>query len=180
MHEWNLIVTLIPGPLHERQLMGALSNLGRFWFTPFKDVLVGKVEDRVVFLETLRTAQQTGARWMLNLARVIPVDRRFHFTPQTLSQQLKEAAASLLRPIPGRSFHVRLERRGLAGCVPTQQIEREVADYVFELAAAQGIELHGDFHDPDFVVAAETLEEEGGLGLIRRDIRTRYPFVRTH
>ena len=100
---------------------------------------------------------------------------------ESLEPQLKQAAAALLERVPaGGSFHVRLERRGLAGRVATQEIERAVAEHLFELAAARGIALRTDFQDPDFVVAAETVGEECGVALVTRELRARYPFVRVH
>jgi hypothetical protein len=179
--DWNVIVTVVPGPHHAHDLLGALSGRGRFAFSDFKDVLLGQVGDVPAFLAGLLEAGAAGARWVANLARVIPVEQRFHFAPESLEPQLKQAAAALLERVPaGGSFHVRLERRGLAGQVATQEIERAVAEHLFELAAARGIALRTDFQDPDFVVAAETVGEECGVALVTRELRSRYPFVRVH
>ena len=54
---------------------------------------------------------------------------------------------------------------------------REVADRLFAIAAQQGKALRTDFDDPDYLVVAETLGEEGGVGLVTREQRSRYPFV---
>jgi hypothetical protein len=181
MKDWNVILTVVPGPHHARDLLGALSGRGRFAFSDFKDVLLGQVADVPAFLAGLLEAGAAGARWLANLARVIPVEQRFRFSPESLEPQLKQAAAALLDRVPaGGSFHVRLERRGLAGRVATQEIERAVAEHLFELAAARGIALRTDFQDPDFVVAAETVGEECGVALVTRELRARYPFVRVH
>jgi hypothetical protein len=181
MKDWNVLLTVVPGPHHARDLLGALSGRGRFAFSDFKDVILGQVADVPAFLAALLDAGAAGARWLANLARVIPVERRFHFSPESLESQLKQAAAALLDRVPaGGSFHVRLERRGLAGRVATQQIERAVAEHLFELGATRGIELRTAFDDPDFVVAAETVGEECGVALVTRELRTRYPFIRVH
>jgi len=46
-----------------------------------------------------------------------------------------------------------------------------------EDAAALLEALRTDFDDPDYLVVAETLGEEGGVGLVTREQRSRYPFV---
>jgi tRNA(Ser,Leu) C12 N-acetylase TAN1 len=74
---------------------------------------------------------------------------------------------------------VRLERRGHAGEIATPEVERAVADHLFTLAAARGLQLRTDFTDPDYIVVAETLGDECGVALITRAMRTRYPFVHT-
>ncbi len=101
------------------------------------------------------------------------------FQPETLEGLLKEAVAPLLARMSAGSFCVRLERRGLAGKLPSADIERAVADHAYALAASQGKSMRTDFADPDFVIAAETLGGECGLALITRSLRERFPFVQT-
>lgn len=175
--EWNVIVTVRPGAGHEHQLLGALAQFGRFRPTRFPGVCMGRVEDAAALLEALRHAVQSGKHWADRLARVIPVEATFTFTPETLAEQFKQAAAPFVDRMASGSFHVRLERRGLEGKVPSQAIEREVADHLFAIAARQGKALRTDFEDPDYLVVAETLGEECGVGLVTREQRSRYPFV---
>ncbi len=175
--EWNVIVTVRPGTGHEHQLLGALAQFGSFRPTRFHGVCIGRVEDAGALLEALRRAVESGKRWAARLARVIPVDTVFAFTPETLAEQFKQAAAPFVDRMASGSFHVRLERRGLEGKVPSQAIEREVADHLFAIAAGQGKALSTDFDDPDYLVVAETLGEECGVGLVTRELRSRYPFV---
>jgi hypothetical protein len=66
---------------------------------------------------------------------------------------------------------------GLAGRIPTQEIERAVADHLFTLAHAHGTHLETDFEDPDCVVAAETIGDQCGVALITRELSSRYRFV---
>lgn len=75
------------------------------------------------------------------------------------------------------SFHLRLERRGLAETLPSDRVEREVADHLYSLAEARGVALHTSFHDPDYVLVAETVGAECGVALLPRALRERYPFV---
>ncbi|HTT40692.1 MAG TPA: THUMP domain-containing protein [Burkholderiales bacterium] len=177
MKNWNLIVTIVPGPGHVHEALEHLRALGRFALSSFKDVCVGQVQDVTAFLDGLHAARASGESWVDFIGRVLPIQRTFAFTPESLQERIKEAVTPLLAEMRSGSFHVRLERRGLAGRIPTQEIERAVADHVFTLAQAQGVQLETDFADPDYVVVIETLGEQGGVALIPREVRNRYPWV---
>lgn len=179
MKNWNVIVTTLPGVERERALLKELKRLGEFHPTQFKDVCLGRVPDTAQFLEVVRQAGEDQAPWVVNLARVIPVAKTFHFTPETFAAQLKEAVAPYLEEIAGGTFYVRVERRGLAGKIMSQAVEREVADHLFALAESQGKQPHASFQDPDFIVAAETIGDECGVALLSRELRQRYHFVQT-
>jgi len=177
---WNVIVTVQPGPHFEREVLGALAQFGRFRATPFRDVCVGRVDDRHAFLEALREARAARAPWAQHLGRVIPVDASFWFTPETFAERLKQTVAPWVARIGSGSFCVRIERRGFAGEVKTQDIERAVGEHVHALASAKGSSPRTAFDDPDFVIAAETLGNECGVALLPRALRETYPFVRAH
>lgn len=181
MHmDWNVILTVQPGPHTQRELLGALARFGRFRATPFRDVCVGRVDDRRTFLEALREARATGAPWAQHLGRVIPIDSLFWFTAETFTERLKETVAPFVARIGSGSFCVRIERRGFAGEVKTQDIERAIGEHVHALASAQGMSPRTAFDDPDFVIAAEMLGNECGVALLPRALRETYPFVRVH
>jgi len=178
MKDWNLVVTIIPGPRHLREVLRQLGRLGWFASTSFKDVCVGKVEDVPRFLEDVLAARTRAEPWANMIARVIPVERTFTFTPDSLADQLQNALAPLLDRMQSGTFCVRIERRGLAGRIPTQEIERAVAAHIFTLAEARGTRLETDFGNPDYILAAETLGDQCGVTLILREQSSRYPFLR--
>jgi len=177
--EWNVIVTIRPGPQHEHEALSALAQFGRFRATHFRDLCLGQVRETAIFLEALRTALEQGARWRDCIARVIPAEQTFSFSSGTLEERLKQAVAPLAARMSKGSFCVRIERRGLAGKGRTREIEAALGDHLSELAAAQGTELRIDLEDPDFVVAAEIVGPECGVSLLPRALRERYPFVQT-
>jgi tRNA(Ser,Leu) C12 N-acetylase TAN1 len=176
---WNLVVTAVPGPRHVHDLLAGLRRFGHFATTSFKDVIIGEVQDPAALFEAVTQARARSEPWAMVLGRAIPIETRFWFTPDTLVAQLCTAAEGLLDRLAGGSFHVRLERRGHVGELASPAIERAVADHLFTLAEARGIRIRTDFHDPDNVLVAETLGDECGVGLIGRELRTRYPFVHT-
>ncbi|MCX7892693.1 MAG: THUMP domain-containing protein [Burkholderiales bacterium] len=175
--DWNAIVTVTPGPHHERDALGALARFGRFHRTAFKGVCAGRVEDPVAFLEAIRAAREAGEPWAGEIGRVIPVERTFAFTPESFADELKAAVAPFAERLASGTFCVRVERRGMAGALDTPRIEREVADHIAALAEARGVLLRTALEDPDFLIAAETLGGECGVMLIPRALRSRYPFL---
>lgn len=176
---WNIIVTSLPGSGSEYRLLHELRAMGKFHTTEFRDVCIGYVEDVTNFLEAIRQAEAEGSPWVKDLGRVIPVEKTFHFTPESLVEQLKEAVTPYVGSISGGTFHVRLERRGLIGQVISPEVERSVAKHLFALAEKEGHEVIASFKDADYIVAAETLGHECGVSLLSRDLRQRYHFVKT-
>jgi len=179
MEGWNIVITVIPGPDNEPRLLHGLRRLGAFRRSHFKDVLIGHHPmDVAGFLSALKQAREADEAWVRPLARVIPVEHIFRFTADTLAQQFKQWAASVVSRMTGGScFHVRLERRGMEGLVDTPRVEREVADQVFARAEELGKPLSVSFSDPDYIIAAETLGDECGVALLDRELRHRFPFV---
>ena len=174
---WNVIVTTLPGRPRFLAALKGLRRLGEFRATSFRDVCLGHVEDGGLFLEALLAARAGAETWALAVARAIPVEQTFAFTPETLAAQLKVVLAPLAVRMGAASFHLRLERRGLADLLPSGRIEREVADHLYSVAEARGVALHTSFDDPDYVLAAETVGAECGVALLSRAMRERYPFV---
>lgn len=179
MENWNVIATILPGPGHMRRVLDALNQWGEFHPAAFKDVCLGRADDVAALLEGIRQAREAGRAWCGGLARVIPLERTFRFTPGSLVEQLKEAVAPFAEGMSGGTFCVRLERRGLAGQVMSQEVEREVAEYLFGLMEARGKSPRASFADPDDIVAAETLGDECGVALLTREMRDLYPFIQT-
>jgi len=114
---WNVIVTVVPGPGRESHLLRQFRRLGQFEPTEFKDVCVGRIEDVAQFLETLCIGRENNEPWLAELGRVIPIEQTFPFVPQALTEQLKQAVAPFVARMTEGTFHVRLERRGLLGQV---------------------------------------------------------------
>lgn len=177
MKLWNLLVTVRPGPQHVQRVLDALRRHGEFHRTSFRDVCIGRVDDIESLLEAVHDAIAAGKAWTQAIGRVVPVEATFPFTPGTLTESLKAAAAPLAARLADGTFCVRVERRGLAGAVDSAKLERAVAEHFIALAQASGRKLVVSLEDPDFLLAAETIGTECGVGLITRELRRRFPFV---
>jgi tRNA(Ser,Leu) C12 N-acetylase TAN1 len=175
--DWNVIVTVRAGPGAEHRVLGALARFGRFHATAFRGVIVGRVPDVAALLDGVERAHDAGRPWAASVARVIPAEVVFSFTPETLADRLKEAVAAFTRRLTDGSFCVRLERRGFEGRLPSAAVERAVGEHMHALAASEGKQMRTCFDDPDFIVAAETVGEECGIALLDRALRERHPLV---
>jgi tRNA(Ser,Leu) C12 N-acetylase TAN1 len=178
VQQWNLIVTVVPGPHHIHDVRSSLGYLGHFWLTSFRDVLIGWTDDTQTLLQAITEAREKDKRWSHMIGRVIPVQNVFFFTADSLTEQLKRAVAPLVKEMQSGRFYFRLERRGMAGQIPSQEVEQAVAAHLVSLADDKDIELTTDFEDPDFVVAAETIGNECGVCLLTRELMKQFPFVR--
>lgn len=175
--DWNVIATVLEGPGHEKALLRGLRRYGEFHPTEFKNVCIGRVDVTAAFLETVREAQADNEEWTRYLARLIPIERTFHFDAQGFVERLKEAVAPFAERMGAGDFCMRIERRGMLGQLHSQEAEREVADYLVDLLQSRGQQLGTDFDDPDWIVVCETVSAEAGVALLNRETRQRYDFV---
>jgi tRNA(Ser,Leu) C12 N-acetylase TAN1 len=174
---WNVVITLVPGPHHLSDVLGALDRFGRFSATSFKDVCVGQVGDVPAMLEGIAHARAVQKGWSLAIGHVVPVETTFLFEPDQLAEEANRELARLWERLPEGSVCVRVKRRGLAGRVHSQEVERAVADHVITLAENAGKRLSVSLSDPDCTIVIETLDRVAGIGLVTREQRDRYPFT---
>jgi tRNA(Ser,Leu) C12 N-acetylase TAN1 len=178
--DWNVVLTVVPGPRHVSEVLGALARFGRFSPTSFKDVCVGRVSDVPAMLEAIGEARALQKDWGLAVGHVVPVETTFAFEPDRLADEVKRHAQRLFEGLPEGSLCVRVKRRGLAGQVHSQQVEQAVAEHIMTMAESAGKRLSVSLSDPDCTIVVETLDTIAGIGLITRAQRERYPFIAVH
>ena len=176
VRRWNVLAT---ARNHEQgHLARRLKRFGDFRWSPFHGVLVGRVEDHQAFFEQLRRGEEIEPGFLLPLARLIPLDRTFLFSADTLIPLLKGEAQGYAERIGDGSFHVRVERRGHKDELRSRSIEEALAGAVIESSVQGGRSPHVDFRDPDFIISVEIVGDECGIGLIAKSLREQYPFVK--
>jgi tRNA(Ser,Leu) C12 N-acetylase TAN1 len=174
--DWDVVVTSREGG--QRRLRRALGRLARLRRCDFRNVLVARVDNVEAFLEAV--AQRLAERPLIAgwLGKILPIERTFPVDVTTFVAQVCAESTRFLDRLAGRSFHVRVERRGHKGVLNTHEIERAIGEHVYEALVARGTPASVSFRDPDAVLVVEVLGPMAGMGLVTRDLHARFPFVR--
>ena len=173
MWNFNLLVTLaVDGRFYT--LLRELSLHGEFHKNEYYGTILGHVPDPLAFLELIRSRREDNPQAFAGLGRVIPFEHCVLFTPDTFVTQLQAALTPYAQRLLGQRFYVRIERRGLKGRIISPEIERALDAFLLNLI---GETAQIDFTQPDIIIAIETFGERGGIGLLTRSLRERYPFV---
>ncbi len=158
----------------ERELLEQLRELGDFYQTDFRDVIRGRVENLEVFLQELEK------RNIFTLSRVVPIEKSFIFSPRRVVAEFCEFVKPLIEKIrKGESFSVIVERRGLKGTFSSQEVAKEVGTFISKvLEERDGEKPKVNLRDPDKVVIFETLGRWCGVGIISREMREKYFYLK--
>jgi tRNA(Ser,Leu) C12 N-acetylase TAN1 len=173
---WNVVVTSHEGT--QRRLRRALWPLVRLTRSGFRNVFVGQVDDPAAFLAAVAELRATRPALDQWLGKVVPVERTFAVDPATFQDRLREEAAPFVERLAGRSFHVRVERRGHKGVIDSHACEQALGASLWAALDARGARPVVDFRDPDLVLVVELVGDTAGLALVNRELRTRFPFVK--
>ncbi|HEV8663379.1 MAG TPA: THUMP domain-containing protein [Candidatus Methylomirabilis sp.] len=174
--DWNILLTAADGC--GREAVRALRAFGRFRFTGYRNVLVGRVADPLAFLQAMQESAGRGEVPGRLITRVVPVERTFPVTAETFLQDVQAALREAVTRHPGPRFFVRLDRRGFKGRVNTQDMERALGTFVAETIRAGGGTPGVSFADPDVIFLLETVGETAGLSVIPRALRLASPLLK--
>lgn len=175
--EWNVVVS-VHGDAFVRAC-GLLEQFGELRRTDYYNVVVLHVEDLDGFLARLARLVENAPQVRDVISRVLPVQAAFDFRDvEDFQDKAREQALAWLPRLAGKSFHVRLHRRGLKGRLSTPAEERFLDDALLEALAAQDTPGRIDFDDPDMVIDLETVGTRAGMALWTREDLQRYPFLR--
>lgn len=177
MWPFNIVATMA-GSGRYRHMLEDLAPFGEFRRTEFQGVALGQVADPLTLLETIRRERERKFYAFQDLGRIIPVECSFVFEVDGFTDQLKEIFSAFFERLCGKSFFVLLERRGHQGEIISPQLERQMDAFILGGLENKGSTGRIDFSDPDVIVAVETVGDRFGVGLITRELMTRYSFVR--
>ena len=176
MLDWNVVVTVQEDGYP--QAMKLLRRFGGVGKTDYFNLLVLRVSDHRQLLEELREEGERDPDLLRPLASVIPVLQTFLFrTPQEFEERARQAVVAWLPALQGKSFHVRMHRRGFKGKLSGMEEEQLLDRYLLEALELAGSRGRITFEDPDAIVAVETLGGRAGLSLWSRDDLERYPLL---
>lgn len=177
MKDANAVVNLNGRGL--RQAIGVLGVFGPVRKTGFFNVLLLKASDIQDMLESLKNMMTADPGSLSFLARLIPVTNSFTFqTPGEFEEKAKEAALGWLDGLGGRSFHVRMRRRGFKGKMSGLDEEHFLDSLLLDALEEKGTPGRITFDNPDAIIAVETVGQWAGLSIWRREDLEKYPFVK--
>ena len=123
MKEWNVVISIYQDGY--RQARRALQEFGSVERTPYHNVLVMRVDDPTALLEAVERKTQEVPALYDAVSRIAPAARTFEFhSIGEFKEKARSIALESLPRITGRSFHVRLHRRGPGHELRSQEVER--------------------------------------------------------
>lgn len=176
MKDWNVILTAYMNK--GRQLLRMVDSLGDFQGSGFHEVFIGKVPGLDKFLEDLRRLWEEEPDLSEVLSTVVPIRQVFPFTLENLLPRLQKETQDLLNDIGDSPFYVRLKRRGHKGELSSLSIEQELDSFLKELCARRGQRCRIDFDEAEKIIVIETIHNQCGIGLVSREMKARYPFIK--
>ena len=176
MKDWNVVITSYMR--QEHRLLKELAPLGEFHPSGFAAVLLGRVPDTPRFLETLKESWEKKPYLPELLSGVVPVRQVFPFTVANLVDRLQDELRALAPEIGSRAFYVRLKRRGHKGEIKSTEVEQALDRFLKEEFCALGQGCYVDFEHPEVIVVVELIHNQCGMGLVTREMKERYPFVK--
>jgi tRNA(Ser,Leu) C12 N-acetylase TAN1 len=177
MRDWNAIVT-VQGSGWKAALR-LLRGMAEVEPTAFYNVLLLKAADPHALLKAICDRAASEPEAVACLARVVPVARTFVFqTPEEFEARVREEVAALAPSLAGKSFYVRVHRRGFKGRVSSHAEEQLSSLALLEALERAGTPGRVTFEDPDAVVLVETIGSQAGLSVWSREDLRRYPFIR--
>lgn len=175
--DWNVVVTVDEDFDAAEEELAALGSVSR---TEYFNVLVMKVEDRDAFLRDLedrgRMVPPLLKRW---LSRVEPAQHTIQFqSGDEFEKQASKVIRELAPKLAGKSFHVRMHRRGFRDDLDSGEEEREMAGVVYETLEEEGLEEPSvTFDDPDAILVIETVSNRAGISLWTREDLEEHPIL---
>lgn len=179
MDDWNVIVTVYQDRRSFRRALNLLRPLGEIAPSAFHNVLLMRVESIDGFLRDFSAMIAAEPGILNDISRVVPVRETFGFRDQKdFQESLRRIALGWLPRLMGRSFHVRMHRRGLKSVLQSPTEERFLDEVLF--AALKDAQAPGriSFDDPDVVIDVESLGHRAGVALWTREDLARFPFLK--
>ncbi len=177
MQEWNVVISV--NEHGYKRAFDVFRGFGEVRRTEFFNVLQMRAVDVKGMLDALRESWMRNPDSLSFLSRLVPVSHTFIFnSTEEFEAKTKDAVRGWTPLLAGKSFHVRIRRRGFKGRFSSPQEERILDTLLLgELEKSNNPGRIG-FDHPDAVIAIETIGTWAGSSLWTREDLERYPFVR--
>lgn len=165
--EWNAIVSIYRSG-HKRALE-ALAKLGRVEPSSYHHVLVVSVDDPLGLIATVEQQAKQDPALYGAIARVAPAMRNFEFrSTNAFYERIKPIVCEWTLALAGRSFHVRMHRRGGPVDLHATEVEQRLDGIIREATGVAGKSATVCFDRPDAVIVIDTVGARAGVSLWTR------------
>lgn len=177
MQDWNVVLTVNKNGF--KDAFRKLSRFGLIQKTGFFNVLFLRAYEISRMLDTLREWTSADPNALSFLSRLTPVTHTFTFqSAAEFEEKAKEIVLAWAPELAGKSFHVRMRRRGFKGKLSGLEEEQFFDKALLEAIEKTGTPGRVTFEDPDAIVVIETISQWAGFSLWSREKMKRYPFIR--
>jgi len=174
---WNTIVSI-----HQqgfRRAMRALQEIDPTERTPYYNVLAMRVDDPIAALAAIEHLTEERPALYDAIARVAPARYTFDFrSPEEFADRVRSFLLGVLPELSGRSFHVRLHRRGSKLDLRSPEAERLFDDFVVAATAKLGSPARITFNEPDAVIVIDTIDDRAGVAMWTDEDLARHRLLR--
>ena len=177
MKDWNLVVTIFQDGF--RRALRALRVLGAIERTPYHNVFAMKIDDPVKVLEAIESKKQESTALYDAISRVSPAVFSFDFqSAEEFFEKTKTLLVEWSPRLAGRSFHVRLHRRGPKYDLGIQETEHSLNEVVLDATMRFGTPGRLSFTNPGAVIAIDTIDDRAEVALWTSDDLSRRRLLR--
>lgn len=178
MQDWNVVATT--GERRFALAREMLEDFGPVHGTSYHNVMVMRTEDTEGFLSGLVNLRYRNlGHFDFAISRIVPSRGVFDFgSVEEFESKAREIVLGWANQLEGKSFHVRLHRRGFKGTLSSQREEQFLDKAILERTEEAGLPASISFDDPDAILSVETIDNRAGMSLWSRDELRRYPFLR--
>lgn len=177
MKDWNVIVTAYDEEGY-RVAKRLMSRFGQIDSTDYFNVLVMKVPNVDDFTEAIAELFEQIPGFPNEISRVVPAHATIDFqSPQEFNKRASAVVRDWSEKLAGKSFYIRLHRRGFKGRIASPEAERFLDDAVLQRLRELDRPGRIDFEDPDFVIDIEMVGNRAGLSIWSRQELNRFDFL---
>ena len=175
--EWNVVVSIYQDGF--TRALRALEKFGPVERSPYYNLLVMKLDDAVALLEPVERLTEQNPSLYDAISRVAPAMCCFEFhSAEEFRERAKSIVLGWVPRLAGRTFHVRLHRRGAKHELSAHETERDLNETIVRATALSGNSAKVSFTEPDAVVAIDTVDDRAGISLWTREDLARHRLLR--
>ena len=177
MKDWNIVVTARDEGFDRTcDVLGRMGPLSR---TEYMNLMVMKIHDVEQFVNRLTEMfSKDPGILKYDIARIVPLQHTFAFqSADEFESRAKEIVLGWLEKLAGKSFHIRMHRRGFKGKIHAQNEESMLGDLLLDALKEAGTPGSVSFKDPDAIIDIETVSHRAGISIWMREDLERYAFL---